>query len=1324
MNSYYALHNHTEESNQRLIDCIVKVEDLIQGAFDLGLNGVAITDHETVTASVRALNYVKNKREKDERWNDFKLILGNEIYLCRNDLNSTNYDGKKDRFYHFILLAKDEIGHRQIRELSSRAYEHSFMKNKMRRVPTYYRDIEEIIGENPGHIIGSTACLGSYIGSTLLKISAIEEYPEVFETELAKIKKWLTQLENIFGKGNFFLELQPSDNDEQIYVNNWLIKLSNELNIPAIITTDTHYLRPEDREIHKAYLNSKDGDREVDAFYATTYLMTSEEIHNFMDAFLTKEVVNQCLENTKLIGSQITEYQLSKPYKLPYLPSEADKILANKPFDIPEYPLSEIWYTFMKSEEASDRVMIHRLFKKMNSNPSFFYTKERVERATVELETVWKASKKQNLVWSKYFLQVADYIDIAWTEGDTIVGCGRGSGVGFYLNYLLDVTQVDPIREKVKTYFWRYLNPERVSILDTDTDVQSNRRNKVIEALQNRYGEKRVIRVLTERTEGSKAAILTAARGLGIDVDDAQYIASLIESDRGIQRSLKDTYYGNEEKDFVPNRTFQDEMKKFPKLWEVAQKIEGLICGSGSHAGGVVIVDEDFTETGSLMKLNSGEWVTCFDLHEAEETSNVKIDLLATLNLTRIRTCLDLLVRYGLVKKYPTLKETYENCIGIYNLEREAPKMWEMVADNKIVSLFQFETDVGQQGTALAAPQNVEDLCALNSIIRLMATEKGGELPVEKFARFKKNHELWEAEMRNYHLTEDEKNIIRKHLTTSHGICECQESLMSLIQEPEIAGWDLKQADYLRKSIAKKDKKLYEKITEEFFANAKEKNLSPTITNYFWNVCVKTQAGYSFCAAHTLAYSLIGLQNINLAFKYPIIFWNTANLIVDSSGVDNGEEDEEEEIEEVEDEVEETEEDDDDEEEEVVKEKVKRAKKTVNYGKTASAIGKFQSRGIKISPPDINKSDFSFTPLLEENSIVYGLRGITRVSADLTRLIIANRPYSSFDDFNKRIKTNKLQMINLIKSGCFDSFGNREEIMRKYITSIAGVKTRLTLQNMQGLIDYEVLPEEVSFYAELFCFNKFLKKHKFGIYYALNDSAINFISENFDPDMIFEGVKIYQKTWDNAYKKAMEPMRVYLKENLVELLNSYNYKLVQEQYEKYASGSLSKWEMDSISCYYHEHELENVNEKYGFVNFFELPEEPEVERVFRAKNGADVKIYRTCLIAGTVLDKKKLKNSITILTKDGVVNVKIYKNQYSLFDKQISEKDSSGKKKVLEKSWFTKGNLLMIQGIRRGNDFVPKKSKTSAYPIISKINEINDDGFLTLQFEREGGEEE
>ena len=168
MNNFFALHCHTEKSNQRLLDCIIKVEDLVQGAFDLGLSGVAITDHETVSAAIRALNYIEKKRQDNEDWKNFKLILGNEIYLCRNDLNSENYDSKQDRFYHFILLAKDEEGHKQIRELSSRAYEHSFMRSKMRRVPTYYRDIEEIIGSNPGHVIGSTACLGSYLGSQLL----------------------------------------------------------------------------------------------------------------------------------------------------------------------------------------------------------------------------------------------------------------------------------------------------------------------------------------------------------------------------------------------------------------------------------------------------------------------------------------------------------------------------------------------------------------------------------------------------------------------------------------------------------------------------------------------------------------------------------------------------------------------------------------------------------------------------------------------------------------------------------------------------------------------------------------------------------------------------------------------------------------------------------------------------------------------------------------------------------------------------------------------------------------------------------------------------
>lgn len=1317
---YYSLHNHTDASNARLIDCINKTENLIQQAFDLGLSGVAITDHETIKAHVKASNFIKKKKGSDEQWQNFKLIYGNEIYLCRNGLSAENYDSKKDKFYHFILLALDEEGHEQIRQLSTRAYGHSFMRSRMLRVPTYYKDIEEVVGKNPGHLIASSACLGSFIGTKLLQSKG---KPEIIET-VGKIKSWISYICSIFEKDNFFLELQPSLSKEQIFVNKCLVQLSKEMNIPAIITTDSHFGSKEERPIHKAYLNSKEGEREVDAFYASAYLMDGQEIHSYLDDALGEETVQLFLNNTKIIGERVKEFYLERPFKLPYLPSNSDVELSkNRNFQrAPNEKRPEVWEKFIQSEEAADRVFIHRVLKKCNSDPEQFFSEKSIDQIETELDTVWQATKKQNIIWSKYFLQVADYIDIAWNEGDTLCGVGRGSGGGFYLNYLLDITQANPLREPVKTYYWRYLNPERVSILDTDTDIQSNRRNKVIKALQKRYGEQRVVRVMTEKTEASKSAILTAARGLEIDNDIAQYIASLITSDRGKQRSLHDTYYGNEEEGFASNKTFIEQMEKYPQLWEVAQRIEGLANGVSSHAGGVIIVDEDITKTNSLIKLNSGEWATAWDLHESESAGgNVKIDLLATMNLTRIRTCLDLLVEYGYIEKKATLKETYEAAIGVYNLERDDPKMWEMVKDNKVVSLFQFETEVGRQGIELAAPQSIADLCALNSIIRLMATEKGGELPVEKFARFKQDHKYWEQEMDSYGLTEDEKKIIRKHLTTSHGINESQESMMSLIQEPEIAGWTLKQADYLRKSVAKKDKKLYEQLTKEFYKNAKEKNLSPTITKYFWEVLVKTQAGYSFCAAHCLFYSLIGLQNINLAYRYPIIFWNTANLIVDSSGAEESEDEEKEEAE-----VEE-EENNEKQQEEVVdiyepedwedyeyidapdrKTKVKRAKKTVNYGKVASAIGKFKSRGITILPPNINESSFTFSPNVENNSITYGLRGLSRISTEVINEIIANRPYTSLDDFLSKVKVNKTQMLVLIKSGAFDSlYPDRMGLLNEYVERIAGTKHNLTLANIPMLIKYDVLADGCENYIELYQYNKFIRKHlnkDTGII-ELPEKALEYYMNHFDTDKLISQNEIMAKDWEKQYKKEIAPLAEHIKENKEEMIQELNRKIVEEQFDLSVGGNISHCEMEAMSFYYHPHELMEINrDKYEISRFADLPEEPPVEREIHTKDGKDIVLYELAHIAGTVVDKNKLKNSITLLTPDGVVNVKIWKNQYAKYDKQISEIGSDGKKKVRERSWFKRGTLLYLQGVRRGQNFIPKAYKGSRHKIpIMKI---------------------
>lgn len=785
-------------------------------------------------------------------------------------------------------------------------------------------------------------------------------------------------------------------------------------------------------------------------------------------------------------------------------------------------------------------------------------------------------------------------------------------------------------------------------------------------------------------------------------------------------------YYGDVEKDLQPNRTFQEEMDKHPDLWEVAQKIEGLQCGCGCHAGGVVIVDEDIVETNSLIKLNSGEWVTAWDLHESEEVSNVKIDLLATLNLTRMRTCLDMLVQYGYVEKKATLRETYEAAIGVYNLDRTNPGMWDMLAKNKILNVFQFDTPQGIQGISLAKPTSVEEMAALNSIMRLMASEKGAEQPLEKYARFKRNPRLWEREMDSYHLSDEQKKMLHSYLDYEYGICASQEDIMSMIQNPELGGWSLKDSDMLRKSIAKKDPKLYEELSKKYFDTVKEKNLDENLCNYFWKVLVNTQRGYSFNLSHTLAYSIVGLQNMNLACNYPIIFWNTANLIVDSAGVDEDESpeniDQDEIAENIEEAIESAETTFEDENEENVivesKEKVKRVKKTVDYGKIGRAIGKFRAYGINILPPDVNKSSFTFTPNVEDNSITYGLRGIARISNDLIKLIIQNRPYISFEDFMAKNRTTKLPTVNLIKSGAFDVIEGkpREEIMKKYLMSIADQKQRLTLQNMQMLINKKLIPDDMAFYARLFLFNKFLKGNKNDIYYDLNDAAISFIEKYFSLDYTIGGDKILQRTWDNLYKKSMEPMRDYLKAHNKEMLQALNDSLVQDMIDKYGQGNISKWEMESLSFYYHDHELEKVKNRYD--DFFCLSEEPEVDYSFMNSNGQEVKVFKLHQIVGTVIDKNKLKNTISLLTPTGVVQVKIYKNQYSMFDKQISQLGDDGKKHVVEKSWFTRGTLLMVQGIRRGDTFVPKKRKTSVFPVISKINSISEDGELNFQFER------
>jgi len=387
--------------------------------------------------------------EKDpEKWKDYKLILGNEIYLCSRKVIEEDKDYV---FYHFILIAKDEVGHKQIRELSTRAWiDNSFTWVNI-RTPTYYDDLFEVVEANRGHLVASTGCLGGFAPKLILQ--AYKENPS--QPDYHKVRKWLSRMDQCFGHGNFFLELQPSIQEEQKIVNQAYIELSKELDIPYVITTDAHYLKKEDRPIHEAFLKSNDDsgkEREVGDFYASTYVMSEEEIHSYMDEYLGAKVVQQGIDNTMLIYNMVQEYTLFANLEIPY---EPDDLTEPNPVLVEKYvkyiPMLD-W--FVKSDFNGDRHLVREIVNRIEKDSDELANKETYDAIQTCLESVKASSEANKAHWSAYLLQTRDLVNACWEVG-SLVGPSRGSGLGFILLYILGITQVNPLKEDVKTYHWR-----------------------------------------------------------------------------------------------------------------------------------------------------------------------------------------------------------------------------------------------------------------------------------------------------------------------------------------------------------------------------------------------------------------------------------------------------------------------------------------------------------------------------------------------------------------------------------------------------------------------------------------------------------------------------------------------------------------------------------------------------------------------------------------------------------------------------------------------------------------------------------------------------
>ncbi|WP_270386965.1 PHP domain-containing protein [Blautia hansenii] len=672
------LHVHSDYSNIRLIDSINKVSKLIQKAVNLNNSGIAITDHESVSGHVQALQIVEKGKSEGSIPEDFKLILGNEIYLV-NSLEEVrdNYKSGITKFWHFILLAKDEIGHKQLRILSSLAWDNSFKTGKMERTPTLKSDLEKIVKENPGHLIASTACLGGECSHWILN------------KDVEKFNEFVQYCYDLFGE-DFYFELQPNNSEEQVLVNKTLISISEQLDIPFIVTCDAHYVNKEDRVFHEAYLNSHEEEREVGDFYATTYMMNVTEIHEYLDWQIGEENVNKAIRNTEVIADKVSNYTLAHSTIVPEanIPEYQEEHYFKDFYDTHEYIRK-----FAYSDNKYDRYLLHLISQGFKTKGYYVGIKDEelkilIDRIEIELSEMWKVTEKIKNSISSYYISTLELIEIMWNEGDSLVGVARGSVTGMYTMYLIGLIQMNPIQWGLP--HWRHISHEKAELSDVDIDTQRNRRKQIIEAVKKRKGERKVLNSCTFKTEGSKLAVITAARGLGVDNDVSQKIANLIPITRGFTWTIHDCLYGNEEEERKPVIEFVNEIKQIPNLLETALNIEGLICGRSIHASAVYLFNDDFTEHNARMKAPNGTYITQFNMCDSNYTSGLKMDFLTISSLDIIRHCMELLIEAGHMQWQGTLRDTYNKYLHPDVLDYETKEMWDWIAENKVMDLFQW----------------------------------------------------------------------------------------------------------------------------------------------------------------------------------------------------------------------------------------------------------------------------------------------------------------------------------------------------------------------------------------------------------------------------------------------------------------------------------------------------------------------------------------------------------------------------------------------------------------------------------------------------------
>lgn len=1248
--TFFNIHTHTDASNFRLKDCTSKPEDLLDYALELGLSGLAITDHATISNHVRAHRYIEENKDK---FKDFTLGYGDEFYLV--DKETTKWareNNEKIKFYHFLALAKNQHGYEFLKRLTTREWKNSFYFRGMERTPTYYEDLKELIKGYENDVIFSSSCIGSPLNQYIL------EYDKNKTKEnKKKIHEFIMFFIGLVGKENFYLELQPAIKhdksnanvkQEQQTVNNMLLKLCVVYGLTPIVSTDAHYLSKEDAISHKIYLQSGGSiDREVDSFYSTTYIMDKNELLEYFD----EELLNNLIQNTHDLMKRLEPINFKQKTQVPNIdiPRYNDKNLFENYLDDYIYINK-----FKNSERDMDRYYLHLIGEGMLSHNQEF-NKEHLDRIEIELEQIWEISEGLGQPLSSYFVLTQDIIDMMWEV--SLVGPARGSAACYYTNYLLDIVQFNPLDYDLPYY--RFLSKERQSLPDIDIDAEASKREQIVELARKRYGNDKILNSCTFTTEGPKSTVITATRGYGLDVAEQHNIANLIPSEGASLWSVSDCFFGNKKKERKPVKEFIERVEKHDGLKDVMLSIEGLISGRSQHASSVIFYPHSFLKENAMMKTTKGLTVTQFNAEDGEYCGELKEDFLSISALGRIREAMDLLLEDGKIKWQGSLRETYNKYFHPDVLDLTSNGMFDMLSKGDIFDAFQMSSLVARNAMRKIKPNTFDEVAITNTIIRLQ-TE--GEQPIDKFVRYKQNINEWYQDMDKYGLTKHEQELMEKHLLPRTGICDTQEILMNIIIDPKIANGGLTFANKFRKSVGKKDEKKIENASKEFMQVMKNNNQREEFARYILEEQFALQFNYAFSLPHVVAYTLVLMVEMNIAYKYGLGYWKTACLNI-NSGLEGN------------------------------------LTKGTDYAEVSIAVN---SMSDDIILPDINKSQLKFTA--QNGKVLYGLKPILGLDTNTLDAIIENRPFKSLKDYYEKMVDTKLtstkKTISLIKSGAMDSLEelDRRHIMAKLVKLEIPQKEKVTMSQLDYYRD--IIPDK---YNKLLALHDFRSRIKGRNKEPMNEEIEKIFIQNYSKHVDYtleDELVIDIKSFEKYYNKEIKPLKEEIKKP--QYAKEFTKKKRQEYWVKECQGTIPEWEIDTILFNSDEFviDTDKVAKKHDISEFKQLKNLPYLKT-----NSRGFKEYEISAITGVVVGYVNQKKLVYILTKDsGVITAKLTRRMYTKYQEETEN----------EKSWWERGTKLVLLGYKNGEAFNVKGNNIYRNPVI-KIEECNKNYIYKLQ---------